>query len=91
MTITLELPATIEAQLRESAARQDVEGVRRLLADSLTPVVDQMLRQEAQLSDHEFEALADELASEVASSLGPNPPALTDHAVSREGLYEDHF
>jgi len=38
------------------------------------------------LTDVEFEALADELAS-----MTPVLPPLPDEAVSREGIYEDHL
>jgi len=43
-----------------------------------------------QLSDEEFEALADELANEGAASIAPHAPLLSDYAVSRAGIYEDH-
>ena len=42
------------------------------------------------LSAEEFEAVADELADELAAHLDPNTPPLSDYAVSRAGIYEDH-
>ena len=44
-----------------------------------------------QLSDDEFEALADQLADEFMVSVRPDCPPLSDYAVSREGLYEGHL
>jgi hypothetical protein len=91
MKITLELPPDVEAQLRESAIRRDTEGVRRLLVDAFTPTVEALLREPPdELTDAQFEALADQLADELSSCLGPNTPPLSDEAVSREGIYEGH-
>ena len=44
-----------------------------------------------QLSDDKFEALADALADEFMKYVGPDCPPLSDYAVSREGLYEEHL
>jgi antitoxin ParD1/3/4 len=91
MKITLELPPEMEAQLRESAIRRDTEGVRRLLVEAFTPTVEALLRETAdELTDAQFEAMADQLADELRSCLGPNTPLLSDDAVSREGIYEGH-
>jgi hypothetical protein len=43
-----------------------------------------------ELTDAQFEALADQLADELSSCLGPETPPLPDEAVSREGIYEGH-
>jgi len=34
--------------------------------------------------------VADQLADELTVNLGPNVPLLSDYAVSRAGIYEDH-
>ena len=44
-----------------------------------------------QLSPDEFEALADQLADEFMKYVDPDCPPLSDYAVSRAGLYEDHL
>jgi len=44
-----------------------------------------------QLSDDKFEALADQLADDFMDYVGPDYRPLSDYAVSREGLYEDHL
>ena len=43
------------------------------------------------LSDDKFEALADQLADDFMDYVGPDYRPLSDYAVSREGLYEDHL
>ena len=91
MQITLELSTDIEGRLRESVARGDAEAVRRLLMEVLTPTVEALLQEPpTELTDAEFEAVADHLADELTASLGPNVPSLSDYAVSRAGIYEDH-
>lgn len=42
------------------------------------------------LNDDEFEAVADLLADEFAARVKSPTPALSDYAVSRAGIYEDH-
>ncbi|HEY9794889.1 MAG TPA: hypothetical protein V6D30_04540 [Leptolyngbyaceae cyanobacterium] len=49
------------------------------------------LQQESEQSiDNEFEAVADQLADEFAACVGANAPVLSDYAVSRASIYEDH-
>ncbi len=43
------------------------------------------------LSVNERMALLNELADKFEEFAGPNVPPLSDYAVSREGLYEDHL
>lgn len=91
MQITLELSPDIEVRLRESVAHGDTDAVRRLLVELLTPTVEALLQETpAEVTDTEFEAVADQLADELTASLGPNVPSLSDYAVSRAGIYEDH-
>lgn len=91
MQITLELSPDIEVRLRESITHGDAESVRRLLAEVLTPTVEAMLQEmPGELTEAEFEAVADQLADGLLADLGPNAAALSDYAVSREGIYEDH-
>lgn len=93
MTITIEISPDIEMQIREHAARGNVDAVRHLLIEALSPTVEALVRRQTSstLSDDEFEALADQLADEFVASVGPDCPPLSDDAVSREGLYEDHL
>ena len=91
MQITLELSPDIEVQLRESVAHGDADAIRRLLMELLMPTVAALLQETpAEVTAPEFEAVADQLADELTASLGPNVPSLSDYAVSRAGIYEDH-
>ncbi|MEN6494468.1 MAG: hypothetical protein ABFD16_09255 [Thermoguttaceae bacterium] len=91
MALTIEVPLEVEVQIRASAARGDAEAVQRLLLQAATPTIEALLREEAApLSDEEFEALADELAAGIAANRGPDAAPLSDYALSREGIYEDH-
>ncbi|WP_139276574.1 hypothetical protein [Spirulina major] len=38
----------------------------------------------------EFEAIADRIANEFQTHVGATQPALSDYAVSRAGIYEEH-
>ena len=48
------------------------------------------LAKDEKLDDEEFEKLADELADYFEKNLPPDAKPLSDYAMSREGLYEDH-
>lgn len=41
--------------------------------------------------DEEFEAIADNLADEFEACVRGNVPILSDYAVSRAGIYEEHL
>ena len=41
-------------------------------------------------TDEDFEAIADRLAEDFKKYAGQNIPHLSDYAVSREGIYEEH-
>ncbi|MBM3236100.1 hypothetical protein FJZ31_07345 [Candidatus Poribacteria bacterium] len=91
MTITLEIPFEIEVQLRESTVRGDIDAVRCLLVEALTPTMETLMCETpTELTDAEFEAIANQLADELIACTGPNPPSLSDYAVSRDGVYEEH-
>ncbi|MEA1977161.1 MAG: hypothetical protein U9N80_04615 [Chloroflexota bacterium] len=93
MTITIEIPPDIENRIRKNIALGDVNTVRVLLTEALTPTVEALMHDEisSQLSDEKFEALSDQLADELLACADPSILPLSDYAVSREGLYEDHL
>ncbi len=82
MTITVEISSDIENQIRKNIALGDVNTVRVLLTEALTPMVEALMHDEifSQLSNEKFEALSDQLADELLVCADP-----------KEGLYEDHL
>lgn len=91
MAITLELSHEAEEQLRQSASRQDAGAIRRLLNEAVASTVEALLRETPdELIDAEFETIADRLADEFASCFPSKELSLSNYAVSREGIYEDH-
>lgn len=80
MAITLEIPPEQERVLRQKAemAGQDVATylLRQVDWTEIPPP----------LSDKEWEKALDELGDTAP----PDAPLLSDYAVSRAGLYEDH-
>ena len=68
---------------------------------SASEYLQQLIIQEAQrknkaslekflINQEEFEKTLDELADNFVASVGANVPILSDYAVSRESIYEDH-
>ncbi|MGI9180231.1 MAG: hypothetical protein ACR2H9_07000 [Longimicrobiaceae bacterium] len=92
LTLTLTLSPEAEAELRAGIASHDTERVRRVLAAALVPTVASLLQQVTSLceDDQEWEAALDELADSFASSITEEMPVLSDYAVSRAGIYEEH-
>ena len=90
MTITVQISRDIETQIRENASLGNTETGRRLLLDALVPTVEAIIKPNPQLSVDELNALADEMGDKFMEFVGPDCPPLSDHAVSREGIYEDH-
>lgn len=92
MIITVELTPTQTAEVRQYAEAQNTEAVRHLLADALTPRTIQRVldEQPKPLTLEEFNRLSDEIAAITLKANGGKSPMLSDYAVSREGIYEDH-
>lgn len=92
LTVTLNLPPDVEAELWQSIAHHDTERVRQMLTDALTPTVEALLKQGAVPVDdtHEWDVLADQLVETVAIATFKNSPILSDYATSRAGIYEEH-
>jgi hypothetical protein len=93
VVIPLHVPAHLEDQFRQSAARGDTEAMRRLLSEAIDLNIGAILHEgkDETLTPEEFERLADELADGIAEERGPQAHPLSDHAVGREGLYENHL
>ncbi len=80
-SLVLEVPERIYQPLAEEAkakGRKIEEIALEKLAKDQSP------------DDEEFEKLADELADYFEKNLPPDAKPLSDYAMSREGIYEDH-
>lgn len=91
MTITVHITPDIEKQVQENISLGDTDAVRRLLVEALEPTVDALMNNKPQLSVEEFEIMLDRLAEKFMEYVGPDVPPLSDYALSREGIYEDHL
>ncbi len=91
---TLEAIAADEALWDAQFAATSDDKLARLVAsvqeEIKTGKTRPMFDEHGELSDTEFEALADLLAEEFTASIKPNTPPLSNYTVSRAGIYEDH-
>jgi hypothetical protein len=92
LIVTLDLSPEMEAELRQSINHNDIENVRQLLAEALVPTVENLFQEVTESAeDEEWEIVADQLINELAASLSADMPPLSNHAVSRASIYEDHL
>lgn len=91
LTIKLELSPDIQVKLQDGLARRDKEQVYQLLKEALTPTVETWLQHPpAVLHDDEFETLVDQLNAKLAAGLSSDAPVLSDEAISRAAIYQEH-
>lgn len=91
LTIRLELSPETQAELQNRLVHHDKEQVYRLLTEALEPTVEAWLQHPPDLpGDNEFEALVDQFAATLAASISSATPVLSDEAVSRAAIYEEH-
>ncbi len=83
-SLTIEIPEAVYQSLSEEAAQKGKK------AEDVAAELLEMLRGDEKLDDDEFEKLADELADFVEKNMPPDAKPLSDYAMSREGIYEDH-
>ena len=81
-SLTLEVPESIYQSLAEKALRNGKE---------IEEIALEKLANEKSSGDEEFEKLADELADFVEAHLPPDAKPLSDYAMSRGRIYEDHL
>jgi hypothetical protein len=81
-SIVLEIPENIYLPLVEEATAK---------GRKVEEIALEKLAKDSSISDEEFEKLADELADFFEKSLPPDAKPLSDYAMSREGIYEDHL
>lgn len=84
-SMTIELPEAVYQSLSE-AAKQKGKKAEEIVVEMV-----ESLTTSGESSDEEFERLADELADFVEKHLPPDAKPLSDYAMSREGIYEDHL
>ena len=91
LVIKLELSPEIRARLQDGLARHDKEQVYQLLKEALIPTVETWLQYPpAVLHDDEFDTLVDQLNAKLAAGLSSDAPVLSDEAISRAAIYEEH-
>ncbi|HLA95699.1 MAG TPA: hypothetical protein VK612_08260 [Pyrinomonadaceae bacterium] len=81
-SLTLEIPEKIYRSLAEKASKNGKE---------IEEIALEKLGRSESVDNDDFEKLADELADYVEAHLPPDAKPLSDFAVSREGIYEDHL
>ncbi len=89
----LELRDDFAEELKQSLANIEAGGKTVLMqkvAENLG-ILQSSKNNPTQLSDDKFEGRADALADEFMKYVGPDCPPLSNYAVTREGLYEDHL
>lgn len=84
-SMTIELPEAVYQSLSEEA-KQKGKKAEDVAAEMLA-----LLWSDKKLDDDEFEQLADLLADEFEKRLPKDAKPLSDYAMSREGIYEDHL
>ena len=91
LVIKLELSPGIRAKLQDRLARHDKDRVYQLLTEALGPTVEAWLQQPPDLlRDDEFEVLIDQFAATLAAGMSSETPVLSDAAISRTAIYEEH-
>lgn len=84
-SLTIELPEVVYRSLSEEAAQKGKK------AEDVVAEIVELMMSDRKLDDDEFERLADELADYVEENMPPDAKPLSDYAMSREGIYEDHL
>ena len=84
-SIVLEIPENIYLPLM---AQAEAKGRR---VEEIALEMLELLTTDRELSDDEFEHLADLLADEFEKRLPEDAKPLSDYAFTRESIYEDHL
>jgi antitoxin ParD1/3/4 len=69
--------------------KQEIDNLNEEQLKKIADFVASLKAQDKQ-KDEEFETIADQLAEDFKTYVGHNTPNLSDYAVSREGIYEEH-
>ena len=81
-SLTIEIPENIYRGIMNEA-----DSKKRKIEE----IALERLAKDESSGDEEFERLADELADYVEKNMPPDAEPLSDYAMSREGIYEDHL
>ncbi len=81
-SLTIEIPENIYRGIMNEA-----ESKKRKVEE----IALERLAKDESSGDEEFEKLANELADYVEKNMPPDAQPLSDYAMSREGIYEDHL
>ena len=91
MTVVLHLTPEMEARLHLGILHQDESAVRQVLIEAVEPTIEALLTDaQGEPSPEQAERLLDQMASEAAANLPADWKGLSDYALSRESIYEDH-
>lgn len=92
LTVTLDLSPEAEAQLQAGIDEHNAERVGQVLLDALRPTVERLLQETTSplTTVVEWDDALDQLVNMFAARVSPDTPILSDYAVSRAGIYEDH-
>jgi antitoxin ParD1/3/4 len=92
--INISVPESLKSFINQQIA----EGGYNSASEYLQQLIIQEVRRKSKINldglmitKEEFETTLDELANDFATSVGANAPILSDYAVSRESIYEDHY
>ncbi|MEH1792195.1 ribbon-helix-helix domain-containing protein [Nostoc sp.] len=100
--IQISLPESMKVFIEEQVAKGDYSSASEYLQELIfqeqqcksqegkRAQLMAKLQTQGQLNDEEFEVIADKLADEFVLCVGSNLPVLSDYAVTRESIYEDH-
>ena len=84
-SLVLDVPEIVYQSLAEKASRK---GKR--VEEVALEILELVGKNHSSKAD-EFEQAADELADYIENNLPPDAKPLSDYAMSREGIYEDHL
>ncbi|PPJ62032.1 ribbon-helix-helix domain-containing protein [Cuspidothrix issatschenkoi] len=92
--INITLPESLQGFIDQQIA----EGGYNSASEYLQQLIIQEARRKSKgslerllISEEEIETTLDKLADDFAACVGVNEPILSDYAVSRESIYEDHY
>ena len=90
--IQISLPESMKVFVQEQVAKGELifQDQQRKGQEGKRAQLMAKLQTQGQLNNQEFELIADKLADEFAANIGSNFHMLSDYAVTRESIYEDH-